>query len=94
MFSKDYLNEGAKYELNKIVEIENKLDKSYLSCKTGNKKNNKVYNFQKFKTVTSSGREIHNNDLSLDDSFEQQIKSKNDIDIFKDSIRPKKSFKK
>ena len=74
--------------------MENKLDKSYLSCKTGNKKKNKVYDFQKFKTVRSSGREIYNNDLSLNDSFEQQIKSKDDIDIFKDSIRPKKSFKK
>ena len=37
MFSKDFLNEEHLYELNKIVEVENKLSGEYLIYKTGNK---------------------------------------------------------
>ena len=32
-----------------------------------------------FKTIRSFGREIYNNDLSLDDALEQQIRLKDDI---------------
>ena len=38
MFSKDFLNKEALYELNKIVEIENKLNRDDLIYETGNKK--------------------------------------------------------
>ena len=38
LFFKDYLNEEATYELNKIVEDKNKLDRDHLIHKTGNKK--------------------------------------------------------
>ena len=94
MFSKDFLNYKATYELNKIVELENKLHRDDLSYKTANKKKDKTYNFQKFKTVTSFGREIYNNHLSLDDAVEQQIKLKDDINVFEKSTKPKESFKK
>ena len=67
MFSKNFLNEEATYDLNKIVEVENKFDRNYLIYKTGNKKSDKTYEFQKCKTIRSFEREIHNNDLSLDD---------------------------
>ena len=56
LFSKDFLNEEATYELNKIVEMENKLNRNYLTYKTGNKKKDKTYDFQKFKTIRSFGR--------------------------------------
>ena len=36
--------------------MENKLDRNNLIYKTGNKKNDKTYNFQKFKTIRSFGR--------------------------------------
>ena len=36
VFSKDFLNEEHLYELNKIVEVENKLSGEYLIYKTGN----------------------------------------------------------
>ena len=68
MFSKDFLNEEATYELNEIVEMKNKINRDDLIYKTGNKKNDKAYDFQKFKTIRSFGREIYNNDLSLDDA--------------------------
>ena len=91
MFSKHFLNEEATYELNKIVEIENRVDFIY---KSGNKKKDNTYDFQKFKTIRSFGRNIYNNDLSLDDALEQQIRLKDDINIFKESTKPKKSVRK
>ena len=57
--------------------------------KTGNKKKDKTYGFRKLKTIRSFGREVYNNDLSSDDALEQQIRLKDDIDIFKESTKPK-----
>ena len=94
MFSKDFLYEEATYELNKIVEIENKIDGKELIYKTGDKKKDKTYDFQKFKTIRFFWREIYNNDLSLDDALEQQIISKDDAEIFLKSTKPKESLKK
>ena len=82
------------YKLNKIVEMENKLDRNDLIYETSNKKKDKTYDFQKFKTIRSFGRKIYNNDLSLDDAIEQQIRLKDDIDIFKGFTKPKESVKK
>ena len=93
MFLKDFLNKEATYELNKIVEKENKLNRNDLIYKTGNKKRIK-HDFQKFKTIRSFGRAIYENDLSLDDALKQQIRLKDDIDIFKESTKPKESVKK
>ena len=42
LISKDFLNEEATYELSKIVEIENKLNRDDLIYKTGNKKKEKI----------------------------------------------------
>ena len=67
---KDFLNEEAPCELNKIVDRENKLNRDNLIYKAGNKKKDKTYDFQKFKTIRSFGREIYKNDLSLDDALE------------------------
>ena len=89
MFSKDYLNEEATYQLNKTAEMENELDGYYFIYKTGNKKKDKTYDFWKFKTMRSFGIELSNNNLSLDDILEQWIRLKDDIDIFKESTRPK-----
>ena len=94
LFSKDFLNEEATFELNKIVEMKNKLNRDDLIHKTGNKKKDKTYVFQKFKTIRSFEREIYNNHLSLDDALELQIRLKDDIDIFKESAKPKDSVRK
>ena len=83
MFSKHFLNEEATYELNKIEEMENKLNIANLIYKAGNKKNYKTYDFQKFKKLRFFGSKIYNNDLSLDGALELQIRLKNNIDIFK-----------
>ena len=70
--------------------MENKLNRDDLIYKKGNKKRDKRYDFQKFKT-RSFGREIYNNDLSVDDAFDLQKRLKDDIDIFKESIKSKES---
>ena len=51
LFSKNVLNEEPTYELKKIVEMENKLNRDDLIFKTSNKKNDKTYDFYKFKTI-------------------------------------------
>ena len=47
----------------------------------------------KFMTIRSFGKEIYNNDLSLDDLIEQQMRLKDDINVFKESTKPKQSVK-
>ena len=51
LFSKNVLNEEPTYEFNKIVEMENKLNRDDLIFKTSNKKKDKTYGFQNFKTI-------------------------------------------
>ena len=51
-----------------------------ISNKRGHERMGKAFDFQKFKTIRSFGREIYNNDLSSDDALEQQIRLQNDID--------------
>ena len=40
---------------------------------------NEIYDFQKFKIIASLGREICNDELTLEDALEEQIKLKNEI---------------
>ena len=56
LFSKDFPNEETTHELSKIVETENKIDRNDLIYETGNKKKDKTYDFQKFKTIRSFER--------------------------------------
>ena len=49
------------------------------------------HDFQKVKTIRSFEREIYTNDLSLDEALEQEIRFKDDIDISKESSKPKES---
>ena len=74
--------------------MENKLNRYNLIYKKRNKKKDKTYDFQKFKAIRSFGREVYNNYLSLDDALELQIRLKDDIDIFKESTKPKASLRK
>ena len=57
LISKDFLNEEATYELNKIVEIKSERYRDYLIYKTGNK--------NKDETIRSFEKEIYNKDLLL-----------------------------
>ena len=74
--------------------MENKLVRNDLIYKKGNKKKDKTCDFQMFKIIRYFRREIYNNDLSLDNALEQQIKLKDGIDVFKESTKSKESIKK
>ena len=78
----------------KIVEMENKLYRDYLIYKTGNTKKDKTYEFQKFKTIWSFRRKNYNNDLSLYDAIELQIRLIDDIDTFIESTKPQELVRK
>ena len=49
LFSKDFLNEEATYELNKTTVMEKKPDRNDLIYKSSNNKKDKTFDFQKFK---------------------------------------------
>ena len=66
--------------------MENKIIRDYLIYKT--------YDFQSLKTIRSFVREIYNNHISLDDALEQQIRLKDNADIFRKTAKPKESVKK
>ena len=57
--------------------------------KTANKKKDKTYDFQKFKTIRSFGRETYSSILTLNDALEGQIHLKDKIVKFKESAKPK-----
>ena len=69
--------------------MENKLNRDNLIYQTGNKKDDKTHDFQNFKT-RSFGREIRNNDFSLDDALEQQIRLKMKL-IFLENLQNQKN---
>ena len=63
------------YELNKIIEIKQKIYRDDLIYKTGDNKKDKIYEFQKFKTIKKSfRREIYKGKLMLEVALEQEIK--------------------
>ena len=72
----------------------NKLNGNDLIYQTGNKKKDRTYDFQKFKTIRFFGRGIYKNHFSLDDALEQQIILKYDIDILKNLSNQKNHSKK
>ena len=82
MFSNDFLSEETISEVNKIKEIEQKINGNDLIYKTGNKKKGKKYDFQKFKTIRSFGRDIYSINLSLDDALEEQVNLSDEIISF------------
>ena len=73
--------------------MENKLNRHDLIYITGNKKNDKTYHFEKFKTIRSFGRQIDDSDLSVHDAFEQQIRLKDDINILQNEKNQSKKEK-
>ena len=82
MFSKEFLYEEAVYELYKIKDIEEKINRDDLIYKSGNKKQDKKFDFEKFKIIKSFGREIYCDNLTLDDVLGEQINWKDEIEKF------------
>ena len=87
-FWKDFLTEEA-YELNKIKEIKQEINRQELVYKTDNKKKHNTYDFQKFQIIRYFEREIYSGILTLNHALEKQINVKDEIDKFKESTKPK-----
>ena len=85
-FSKDFLNEETIYEMNKIKEGEQEINRSDLFYKIGDKI--KTYDFQTFKKIRSFGKGISSGTLKLNDVLEEHIKVKG-INKFKKSMKSK-----
>ena len=64
MFPKEFLYEEAVYELYKIKDIAEKINRDDLIYKSGNKKQDKKFDFEKFKIIKSFGREIYSDNLN------------------------------
>ena len=80
MFSKDFLNQEATHELDKIVQMGNKLPRDDLIIKQVKRKRIKHMIFKSLE--------------QLGDALEQQIRLKDDIDTFNESTKLKESVKK
>ena len=83
LFSKYFLVLEARHELNKIKETEQEINRDDLIYRTDIKNKDKTYDFQKFKTIRSFGREIYSGIITLHDVLEEQINLKDEIDNFK-----------
>ena len=89
LFSNDFSTTAARDEIEKIKKIEQQTNRDDLIYKTGNEKNSKAYDFQKFKQIRSFGREMYNGDIELNDALEEQITLKNEIDNFNQYTKSK-----
>ena len=77
---KDFLSEEAIYEEYKIQEIEEKVNKYDFLYKSGNKKKDKTFDFQKFQTIKFFRRENFSGIITPDDALEEQSNLKDEID--------------
>ena len=64
-----------KMKLMKIIKMQ-RVNKNDLAFKTGNNKKDKLYGFQKCKTIKPFGIRIYNGELTLEDALEGQINLK------------------
>ena len=92
--SKDFSTEEAMYESNKIKEIEQETNRDDLIYKIIVKKKNRKNDLQELKTIRSFWRETPNDELTLEDALEEDIKFKNEIDKLKESAKLKKTKQK
>ena len=65
-----------KMKLIKIIKIQREVNKDDLTYKTGNNKKDKLYDFQKFKTIKPFGIRTYNGELTLEDALEGHINLK------------------
>ena len=77
LFSNDFLYVETRYKLTKITQKEKEINRDHLIYKTGNKKKDKTYDFQSFKTISTFGRETDIGNLTLDEELQEQINLKN-----------------
>ena len=84
-----FASDEAKEELNKIKEIERNVDREKLLYKaSGN-----TYDFRKFQTIRTFGKDIYEGQINLEEAVKDQPDLLNKIKNFSEKMRPK-SYKK
>ena len=82
-------NNEAEKEIDQIKEIEDTIDKEKLLYKaSGN-----TYDFRKFKTTRTFGKDIYEGKITLEEADKNQSDLLNKIKNFSDKTRPK-NYKK
>ena len=93
IFPQNILNDEAKREIDKILEIEKTVDREKLVYEASEYE----YSFQNFLTIRTFGRDIYNDEITLKEADEDQSSLLNEIINFRDKTKPrgeKKSKKK
>ena len=93
LFSKDFFSQEAAYELNKIKEIQQKINRDNSIYKTDHKKRDKT-SFSKVSNNRNFKRKVYGSIFTLDNAPEKQIKLQNAIGKFKESTKLKVIEKK
>ena len=65
IFPKGLLINEAKYKLHKIIKREQEINRHNLVYKTRAAKNDRIFDFQHFKTIPSFGRDIMNGTIRI-----------------------------
>ena len=80
-----FASDEAKEELNKIKEIERNVDREKLLYKaSGN-----TYDFRKFNTIRTFGKNIYEVKINLEEADKGQLDLLNEIKNFSEKTRPK-----
>ena len=90
IFPENILNDEAKKEMDKILEIEKTVDREKLVYKTSEYE----YSFQNFLTIRSFGRDIYNGEITLKEANEDQESLVDEIKKFSTKTKPRSEEKK
>ena len=84
------MNDEAKKEIDKILEIEKTVDREKLFYRASEY----TYSFQNFRTIKTFGRDIYNGKITLKEADEEQPSLLNEIRNCRDKIKPQDEEKK
>ena len=85
IFPENMLNDEAKAEIDKISKIKKTVDREKLVYEASEYE----YNFQKFLTIRTFGRDIYNGEITLKEADEYQSSLLNEIKNFSDKTKPR-----
>ena len=85
-----FANDESRKELNKIKEMEETIDREKLVYKT----DKHTYDFRKFNTIRTFGKDIYNGKITLEEADESQSDLLNEIKTFNEKTRPKTFWQK
>ena len=80
-----FANDETKKEFNKIKEIEKNVDREKLLYKA----NGNTYDFRKFNTIRTFGKNIYEVKINLEEADKGQLDLLNEIKNFSEKTRPK-----